>query len=199
MILPSKVILSPHAYQTMLVAATEVLPRETDGVLIGKLNPQGDYEINYAHPYQTAKRKYGSVDVGNKAAVERMNNIFNAFNGTPERPHLLGGYHSHPKKQGSGQVFPSRGDLKGIREDLLPKYPGLESWVEIIVQIYKPTFARESEPGVKTFRRLSKLATTVRYTPWEGFRFTTGAFLVYPEPKSDGKNYRELRVELTRA
>jgi hypothetical protein len=180
----------------MLVATAEVLPRETDGVLVGKLNAQGDYEIDYAHPIQTAKRRYGSVDVGNKAAVQRMDNLLRAFNGTSEKPHVLGGYHSHPKKERTGMVFPSRGDLKGIREDLLPQHPGLDSWVEIIVQAYRPTFERDSEKGVKIFRRLNKLATTARYDPWAGFRFTTGAFLVYPQQDERGKNYRELRVEL---
>jgi hypothetical protein len=136
------------------------------------------------------------VDTGNKAAVERMNDVFRAFNGTPERPHLMGGYHSHPLTRKSGQVHPSRGDIKGIRKDLLPQHPGLDSWVEVIVQVYRPTFTRESESGVKIFRRLNKLATTARYDSWRGFRFTTGAFLVYPQLNEKGKDYRELRVEL---
>lgn len=188
------VFISSAAYQSLMVSATEVYPRETDGVIVGRVDDHGNYHVTHAHPYQTAHRLFESVDQGNQRAVHRMNNLLTALNGHPERPHIIGGYHSHPQRKVRMRVAPSKDDLKEVQETLLPRHKSLDRWLELIVRVASPHFCYSGPKGAVHFRRLKKLATTARYESQEGFNFITGAFLI---EKTKDQGYSELRVELT--
>lgn len=187
------VFLSPAAHDLMLMSAIEVFPRETEGVLAGRKLEGGDYTIDRAYPFQTSKRGFEWVQEGNARATRRVHTLLHAFNGSPEHPCILGGYHSHPlTKHSQLNVCPSRKDLEVIRDDL-PNHGNLDAWLELIVRVDIPFLERRGNKGVVHYRRLKKVGTTARYTPYNAYGFLIGAFLVHPDAK---RGYDELRVEL---
>ncbi|MEK6858898.1 MAG: Mov34/MPN/PAD-1 family protein [Nanoarchaeota archaeon] len=184
------VFLSPNAYQSLLVSAVEVYPRETNGLLTGYKLPDGNYRVEHAHPFQTSERGFEWTCEGNNSAVKRVQTLLAALNGQPSRPHAIGGYHSHPQRRALAKVSPSEKDLAWVREKL-SRIPEENSWLELIMRVDVPFLERPSEKGPTHYRRLKKLRTTVRHAPTKAYGFLTGAFLIHPE-----EGYDELRVEL---
>ena len=188
-----RLLLTRQAHQNLLFATTEVFPKETDGILIGLMQPDGSYLVDNAHAFQTSKRKIAMVQT-KYSDVRDAYALLHAMNGHPATPHILGGFHSHPNHDGiKYKITPSGCDRRGIRKKLLPRQKHLSHWTEIIVRMAEQRFEEPKDERIYTWANNKRLVTMVRPKPYTGTKFTIAAYTVYPEKD---RPYRELKVEL---
>lgn len=91
-----QVFLSPTSFLSMTVAAVEVYPRETVGVLIG-LRGDGKIWVEYALPIQTAKREEDEV-TWKPTRETRIRDFMIGSTGLQ----IVGQFHSHPYAERDG-------------------------------------------------------------------------------------------------
>ncbi len=93
------VVLNENAFISMVAAAVETFPDETLGALLG-LRKTGTILVQYAVPYQTAKRArtHVSIEPLRGSRVQR-------FLGNTTRLEVVGDFHSHPGVAVTGKGY----------------------------------------------------------------------------------------------
>lgn len=86
-----KTYLNENSFLSLVSSAVEVYPNETLGVLIG-IKSKDKIQVQYAVPYQTAKRKRGEVEV-TPLREKRMNKFLTKTTALE----IVGYFHSHPE------------------------------------------------------------------------------------------------------
>jgi len=178
---------------SLIASAIEVYPRETTGLLIGKVanrkiekKNQTMAILQVAYPIQTASRKFSEVNpLENKSAFLRT---FSSVVVVPGL-HLLGEYHSHPDKLAKlsnddiGYIADRLDDIYKQGEFLLES----SRWLEIVLRIVKKEYRTPKDPGWSYSDYNQKARCVVRISANKGFDVTFGAFWIY----RDGKKMRK--------
>lgn len=86
-----KTYLNENSFLSLVSSAVEVYPNETLGVLIG-IKSKDKIQVQYAVPYQTAKRKRDEVEV-TLLKEKRMNKFLTKTTALES----VGDFHSHPE------------------------------------------------------------------------------------------------------
>ena len=188
---------------SLIASAIEVYPRETTGLLIGKIakrrikkrNPKMVI-LQAAYPIQTAGRKTDEVNpLKNKGAFLR------AFSSIAVIPgfHIVGEYHSHPDELAElsdddiGYIAGRFDDIYRRGELLLEP----SRWLEIVIRTVKRNYANTIDPGWSYSDYNRKARCVVRIPSKKGFDITFGAFWIYREGKRMRKEETNVYIPWT--
>lgn len=187
----------------LVASAIEVYPRETTGLLIGKITKRRIQKKNpnmailqAAYPIQTAGRKTTEVDpIRDKGAFLR------AFEGIVAIPgfHIVGEYHSHPDE--SAELSDDDIDYIADRIDDIYRHGDLllepSRWLEIVIRIVNRAYAKRIDPSWSFSDYNRKARCVVRIPSERGFDITFGAFWIYREGKRMKKRETNIYIPWT--
>jgi proteasome lid subunit RPN8/RPN11 len=197
-----KIFVTRNCFINLVTSTLEVSPRETTGLLIGKIAKRKIQKKNFkmvileaAYPIQTAKRRSGDVfPLKNKSAFLR------AFNSVVSIPsfHVVGEYHSHPDV-----AELSDDDLLYVRDRFDDIYKQGElllepsRWLEIVIRRTEKNYSTKVDPGWTYSDYNRKARCVVRTTSRKGFDLTFGAFWIYRLRNSMRKKETDIYIPWT--
>ncbi len=188
--------LTKRARTSLVAAAMEVYPRETNGILLCQPRSGPKAIIDGVYSIQTAERKWTSVKHGNISAIKRMSGAISLLDGR----NLIGGFHSHPDSDAElsdDDVLHIQQEMERFRELGV----AVERWLEIVVSITRIDYSQPKEPGWSSRKFESKLGLTLRTpdrngTSLSGFHMVAGAYWLFE--KSGDFWSREVKLRLLR-
>ena len=197
-----EVFVERNCFISLVASAIEVHPKETTGLLIGKIATRKVQKKNpkmvilqAAYPIQTAGRRSSEVNpLKNKSAFLR------AFNGIAAIPgfKVVGEYHSHPNL-----AELSDDDIEYIEDRFDDIYRQGElllepsRWLEIVIKTVRRDYTNATDPGWSYRDYARKASCVVRIPPKKGFDLTFGAFWIYRDKNRLRKKETDIYIPWT--
>ncbi len=186
-----KVLIKPNCLDMIIASAVEVCPRETNGLLIGRLL-NGTIRVKTAYPFLTDNRKPSFVEHGN---ISAMNRLFGTLS-TMKKP-LIGGYHSHPYPNGNIKL--TKSDMDFIEEELgrLGKFGqlgGMERWVELVLSVKRKDYEKLPATGRYFYNGNGNIRVAVRMGNYTGFDVKIAGYVLGMNGGGLEKNRAELHL-----